>query len=73
MRRMSKAIDLSGKKALIMGVTNKRSLGWAIASQLQEAGADLAFSYQGERLRREVEKLTADRPDTPRLDRKSVV
>lgn len=65
---MSKAIDLSGKKALIMVVTNRRSLGWAIASQLQEAGADLAFSYQGERLRREVEKLTADRPDTPRFE-----
>lgn len=62
---MSKTIDLSGKKALVMGVTNKRSLGWAIASQLREAGADLAFSYQGERLRGEVEKLTADWQETP--------
>ena len=65
---MSKVIDLSGKKALVMGVTNKRSLGWAIAAQLQEAGADLAFSYQGERLRGEVEKLTAERPETPRFE-----
>lgn len=62
---MSVAIDLSGKKALVMGVTNKRSLGWAIASQLHEAGAELAFSYQGERLKGEVDKLTADWPGTP--------
>ncbi len=53
-------IDLSGKKALVMGVTNRRSLGWAIASQLLASGAEVAFTYQGERLQREVEKLTAD-------------
>lgn len=53
-------IDLTGKRALIMGVTNKRSLGWAIAERLHAAGADLAFSYQGERLKGELEKLTAD-------------
>lgn len=43
-----------------MGVTNGRSLGWAIASKLHEAGAELAFSYQGERLRGTLEKLTKD-------------
>jgi len=53
-------IDLSGKRALVMGVTNHRSLGWSIAKKLHEAGADLAFSFQGERLRDEVKKLTAD-------------
>lgn len=53
-------IDLKGKRALIMGVTNARSLGWAIAAKLRDAGAELAFSYQGERLRGELEKLTAD-------------
>lgn len=53
-------IDLNGKRALVMGVTNKRSLGWSIADRLQQAGADMAFSYQGERLQGEVEKLTAD-------------
>jgi enoyl-[acyl-carrier protein] reductase I len=58
-------IDLSGKRALVMGVTNKRSLGWAIAAQLRDAGASLAFTYQGERLQGEVEKLTADMPGTP--------
>lgn len=50
-------LDLSGKKALVMGVTNQRSLGYAIAEKLHRAGATLAFSYQGERLREEVEKL----------------
>ena len=51
-------IDLTGKKALVMGVTNQRSLGWAIAEKLQQAGAELAFSYQGERLLPELERLT---------------
>lgn len=45
-----------------MGVTNQRSLGWAIAEQLDAAGAQLAFTYQGERLRATVEKITADMP-----------
>ncbi len=56
-------IDLKGKRALVMGVTNGRSIGWAIADKLRQAGADMAFSYQGERLRGEMEKLTADMPD----------
>lgn len=56
-------IDLSQKRALIMGVTNKRSLGWSIAEKLHEAGCQLAFSYQGERLKGELEKLTADIDD----------
>lgn len=61
---MSVTIDLSAKTALIMGVTNSRSLGWAIAEQLLAAGCQVGFSYQGERLRGEVEKLTADKPGT---------
>ncbi len=59
MRPMN-TIDFSGKKALVMGVTNKRSLGWAIASELIAAGAEMAFTYQGERLQGEIEKLTGD-------------
>ncbi len=55
---MSAAIDMSGRRVLVMGVTNKFSLGWAIAERLHDAGATLAFSYQGERLRESVEKLT---------------
>ena len=46
-----------------MGVTNRRSLGWSIAAKLRAAGAEMAFSYQGERLCRELEKLTADIPN----------
>src|SRR5690554_8081565 len=53
-------VDLSGKKGLVMGVANQRSLAWAIARPLAQAGARLAFSYQGERLRPTLEKLTAD-------------
>ncbi len=57
-------IDLSQKRALVMGVANSRSLGWAIAERLRDAGAKLAFSYQGDRLRADLEKLTNDIPDT---------
>jgi enoyl-[acyl-carrier protein] reductase I len=57
-------IDLTGRRALVMGVANARSLGWAIAERLRAAGAQLAFSYQGERLRDELEKLTRDIPGT---------
>ena len=57
-------IDLKGKRGLVMGVANARSLGWAIAERLAAAGAELAFSYQGERLKEELEKLTRDRPGT---------
>jgi enoyl-[acyl-carrier protein] reductase I len=53
-------IDLKGKRGLVMGVSNARSLGWAIAERLHAAGAELAFSYQGDRLREDLEKLTHD-------------
>jgi enoyl-[acyl-carrier protein] reductase I len=52
-------VDLAGTRHLVMGVANGRSLGWAIAERLHAAGAQLAFSYQGERLRGDLEKLTA--------------
>lgn len=51
------ALDLAGKKALVMGVANERSLGFAIAQKLSEAGAEVALSYQSERLRPEAERL----------------
>lgn len=50
-------VDLSGKAGLVLGVANQRSLAWAIARSLHEAGARLAFSYQGERLKERVEGL----------------
>ncbi|HEX3127945.1 MAG TPA: enoyl-ACP reductase [Thermoanaerobaculia bacterium] len=57
-------IDLKGKRGLVMGVANAHSLGWAIAERLHAAGAELAFSYQGERLKESLEKLTRDMPGT---------
>ncbi len=56
-------IDLKGKNGLVMGVTNQRSLAWALAKPLAEAGARLAFSYQGERLRPTLESLTEGMDD----------
>lgn len=53
-------IGLDGKKVLVMGVTNRFSLGWAIAEVARDAGAQLAFSYQAERQQGSLEKLTAD-------------
>ncbi|WP_034386554.1 enoyl-ACP reductase [Deinococcus sp. YIM 77859] len=61
---MSLTVDLSSKTALVMGVANARSLGWAIAQQLLAAGCRVGFSYQGERLKPELEKLTAGHPGT---------
>jgi len=48
---------LEGKLALVAGVANRRSIAWGIAQALHEAGARLAFTYQGERLERDVRKL----------------
>ena len=50
-------IDLSGKRALVFGVANERSIAWGIAEMLHRAGAELAFSYQDERLKGRVSKL----------------
>jgi len=48
-----------GKNALILGVANKRSIAWAIAKRLADAGAQLAFTYQGERIEKNVRDLAA--------------
>ena len=48
---------LSGKIGLVVGVANKRSIAWAIAQAWHGAGATLAFTYQGERLKDNVEDL----------------
>ena len=40
--------QLSGKRGLIMGVANERSIAWGIAKCMSDAGAQLAFTYQGE-------------------------
>src|SRR5512138_240304 len=49
--------ELSGKTGVVFGVANKRSIAWAIAQAWQAAGAKLAFTYQGERLKENVEEL----------------
>ncbi len=54
---------LENKVGMIFGVANKRSIAWACAQACAEHGAKLAFTYQGERLKENVEKLTADMPD----------
>ncbi len=53
---------LENKFGIIFGVANKRSIAWASAQALHEAGARLAFTYQGERLKENVESLTTDMP-----------
>jgi enoyl-[acyl-carrier protein] reductase I len=50
---------LKDKHGLVFGVANKRSIAWATAQALHEAGARLAFTYQGDRLKENVESLTS--------------
>ena len=52
-------MSLQGKRALVMGVANDRSIAWGIARALHAAGASLAFTYQGEAFGRRVEPLAA--------------
>ncbi len=51
---------MAGKRGLIMGLANDRSLAWGIAQKLREAGAELAFSYQGEALEKRVRPLAEE-------------
>ncbi len=51
---------MQGKRGLIMGLANDRSLAWGIAKKLSEAGAELAFSYQGEAIEKRVRPLAAE-------------
>jgi enoyl-[acyl-carrier protein] reductase I len=55
---------LENKVGMIFGVANKRSIAWACAEACLNQGAKLAFTYQGERLKENVEKLTRDLPET---------
>ena len=57
-------IDLSGRNGLVLGVANKRSLGWAIAQHLSKAGMRLALTYQGERMEETVRELAETLPGT---------
>jgi enoyl-[acyl-carrier protein] reductase I len=51
---------MQGKRGLIMGLANDRSLAWGIARALRDQGADLAFTYQGEALEKRVRPLAAE-------------
>ena len=51
---------MKGKRGLIMGLANNKSLAWGIAQKLAGAGAELAFSYQGEALAKRVRPLAAE-------------
>ncbi|MCY4153592.1 MAG: enoyl-ACP reductase FabI [Aestuariivita sp.] len=50
---------MAGKRGLILGLANERSIAWGIGKATADAGAELAFSYQGEALRKRVEPLAA--------------
>ncbi|MFN3286917.1 MAG: enoyl-ACP reductase FabI [Sphingomonadaceae bacterium] len=51
---------MAGKRGLIMGLANERSLAWGIATAARAAGADLAFTYAGEALEKRVRPLAAE-------------
>src|ERR1035437_9324800 len=50
---------LAGKLGIVFGVANRRSIAWAIAQAWHAAGAKLAFTYQGQRLKENVEELAS--------------
>jgi len=59
---MSKLLE--GKKGLILGVANKRSIAWSIAQSASREGAELAFTFQGERLEENVRELAGTLPNS---------
>ncbi|WP_298435754.1 enoyl-ACP reductase [uncultured Jannaschia sp.] len=61
-------MDMQGKRGLIMGVANERSIAWGIAKALADAGAELAFTYQGEAFGKRVAPLAESVGSTTLLD-----
>ncbi|MCW8932986.1 MAG: SDR family oxidoreductase, partial [Gammaproteobacteria bacterium] len=51
---------MQGKRALIVGLASNRSIAWGIAQAMKREGAELAFTYQNEKLRSRVEKLATE-------------
>jgi enoyl-[acyl-carrier protein] reductase I len=51
---------MAGKRGLIMGVANNRSIAWGIAQACARHGAELAFTYQGDAIKKRVEPLAAE-------------
>src|SRR4051812_9043659 len=58
-RRLAAVTSFDGKRGLVLGVANKRSIAWAIAQRLAGRGARLAFTFQGERIEKNVRDLAA--------------
>ena len=56
-------IDLSGKNGIVFGVANDRSIAWGITQALSQAGARIALTYQGDRLKDRVDDLAASMQD----------
>lgn len=54
---------MKGKKGIVFGVANQRSIAWGISQRLLDAGAEVAFSYMGERLKPSIEKLLSEYPN----------
>ena len=54
------SVLLSGKRGLVLGVANNRSIAWGIAKAAHDAGAELAFTYQGDSLEKRVRPLAAE-------------
>ena len=52
---------LTGKKILVMGVANQRSIAWGCAQVMAEQGAELIYTYQNERMKKSVAKLVKKR------------
>ena len=50
-------MSYEGKRGVVFGVANRRSIAWAIAKRLADGGAQLAFTYQGERIEKSVREL----------------
>ena len=55
-----------GKRGLVLGVANRRSIAWAIAKRLADEGAQLAFTFQGERIEKSVRELADSRLEPAR-------
>ena len=51
---------MAGKRGLVMGLANNRSIAWGVAKALAEAGAEVGFTYQGDALRKRVEPLAEE-------------
>ena len=66
---MTQPVDLTGilagKRGLVMGVANNRSIAWGIAKAARAAGAELAFTYQGDALEKRVQAVAAQGESAP--------